>query len=60
MNLGITHAEVITLLSGKSVEFIFQQNEGLPDINVILKEVEEDAPISEVMQLTTELISDDS
>lgn len=54
MDLGLTHAEIITLLSGESVGFIFQNDEGLPDIKVNIKEVEEDATLSETMQLSIE------
>ena len=54
MDLGLTHAEIITLLSGESVGFIFQNEEGLPDIKVNIKEVEEDATLSETMQLSIE------
>lgn len=52
MDLGLTHAEIITLLSGESVGFIFQNDEGLPDIKVNIKEVEEDATLSETMKLS--------
>lgn len=54
MDLGITHAEIITLLSGESIEFIFQNEEGLPDIEVNIKEVEEDATLSETMKLSVD------
>lgn len=52
MDLGLTHAEIITLLSGESVGFIFQNDESLPDIKVNIKEVEEDATLSETMKLS--------
>ena len=52
MELGLTHAEIITLLSGESVGFIFQNDEGLPDIKVNIKEVPDDSTLSETMQLT--------
>ena len=54
MDLGLTHAEIITLLSGESVGFIFMNEEGLPDINVNIREVEEDAILSETMQLSVD------
>jgi hypothetical protein len=54
MDLGLTHAEIITLLSGESVGFIFQNDEGLPDIKVNIKEVEEDATLSETMKLSVD------
>ena len=54
MDLGLTHAEIITLLSGESVGFIFQNDESLPDIKVNIKEVEEDATLSETMKLSIE------
>ena len=54
MDLGLTHAEIITLLSGESVGFIFQNDEGLPDIKVNIKEVEEDVPLSEIMKLSVD------
>ena len=54
MELGLTHAEFITLLSGESVGFIFQNDEGLPDIKVNIKEVEEDATLSETMKLSVD------
>ena len=54
MELGLTHAEIITLLSGESVGFIFQNDEGLPDIKVNIKEVEEDATLSETMKLSVD------
>ena len=54
MDLGLTHAEIITLLSGESVEFIFKNEENLPDIKVNIKEVEEDATLSETMQLSVD------
>lgn len=52
MDLGLTHAEIITLLSGESIEFIFQNEEGLPDIKVNIKEIEEDSTLSETMKLS--------
>lgn len=52
MELGLTHAEIITLLSGESIEFIFQNEEGLPDIKVNIKEIEEDSTLSETMKLS--------
>lgn len=54
MDLGLTHAEIITLLSGESVEFIFKNEEGLPDIKVNIKEVEEDSTLSETMKLSVD------
>lgn len=54
MDLGLTHAEIITLLSGEFIEFIFQNDEGLPDIKVNIKEVEEDVPLSEIMKLSVD------
>ena len=54
MDLGLTHAEIITLLSGESIEFIFKNEEGLPDIKVNIKEVEEDSTLSETMKLSIE------
>lgn len=54
MDLGITHEEVITLLSGESLEFIFKNNEDLPDINVQIKEVPDDSTLSETMQLSVD------
>ena len=51
MDLGITHEEIIFLLSGKTLEFIFQNNEDLPDIEVNIKEVPDDSTLSETMQL---------
>jgi hypothetical protein len=54
MDLGLTHAEIITLLSGESVGFIFQNDESLPDIKVSIREVEEDATLSEIMKLSVD------
>ena len=54
MDLGLTHAEIITLLSGESLEFIFKNNEDLPDINVQIKEVPHDSTLSETMQLSVD------
>jgi len=54
MDLGLTHAEIITLLSGESLEFIFKNNEDLPDINVQIKEVPDDSTLSETMQLSVD------
>ena len=54
MDLGITHEEIITLLSGESLEFIFKNNEDLPDINVQIKEVPHDSTLSETMQLSVD------
>ena len=51
MDLGITHEEIITLLNGESLEFIFKNNEDSPDINVQIKEVPDDSTLSETMQL---------
>jgi hypothetical protein len=51
MDLGITHEEIITLLNGESLEFIFKNNEDLPDINVQIKEVPDDSTLSETMEL---------
>ena len=51
MDLGITHEEIIFLLSGKTLEFIFKNNEDLPDIKVNIKEVPDDSTLSETMQL---------
>ena len=52
MDLGITHEEIISLLSGESLEFIFKNNEDLPDINVQIKEVPDDSTLSETMKLS--------
>ena len=54
MDLGLTHAEIITLLSGESIEFIFKNTEGSPDINVNIKEIDEDATLGETMQLSVD------
>lgn len=54
MDLGLTHAEIITLLSGESLEFIFKNNEDLPDINVQIKEVPDDSTLSETMKLSVD------
>ena len=54
MDLGITHEEIITLLSGESLEFIFKNNEDLPDINVQIKEVPHDSTLSETMKLSVD------
>lgn len=51
MDLGITHEEIMILLSGESLEFIFKNNENLPDINVQIKEVPDDSTLSETMEL---------
>jgi hypothetical protein len=51
MDLGLTHAEIITLLSGESVEFIFQNDKDLPNIKVQIKEIPDDSTLSETMQL---------
>ena len=51
MDLGLTHAEIITLLSGESVEFIFQNDKDLPHINVQIKGIPDDSTLSETMQL---------
>jgi hypothetical protein len=52
MDLGITHEEIISLLSGESLEFIFQNNEDLPNIKVQIKEVPDDSTLSETMKLS--------
>lgn len=54
MDLGITHEEIMILLSGESLEFIFKNNENLPDINVQIKEVPDDSTLSETMQLSVD------
>ena len=54
MDLGITHEEIISLLSGESLEFIFKNNEDLPDINVQIKEVPDDSTLSETMKLSVD------
>ena len=54
MDLGLIHAEIITLLSGESLEFIFKNNEDLPDINVQIKEVPDDSTLSETMKLSVD------
>ena len=54
MDLGLTHAEIITLLSGESVGFIFQNDDSLPDIKVNIREVEEDATLGETMKLSVD------
>ena len=54
MDLGITHEEIIFLLSGKTLEFIFKNEGDLPDIKVNIKEVEEDATLSETMKLSVD------
>ena len=54
MDLGLTHAEIINLLSGESLEFIFKNNEDLPDINVQIKEVPDDSTLSETMKLSVD------
>ena len=54
IELGLTHAEIITLLSGESVEFIFQNEKGLPDIKVEIKEVEDDSALFEQMCLSVD------
>ena len=54
MDLGITHEEIISLLGGESLEFIFKNNENLPDINVQIKEVPHDSTLSETMQLSVD------
>ena len=51
MDLGITHEEIMILLSGESLEFIFQNVEGLPDIKVNVKEIEQNTTLSEAMDL---------
>ena len=52
MDLGITHEEIMILLSGESIEFIFQNNEDLPNIKVHIKEVPDDSTLSETMKLS--------
>lgn len=54
MNLGITHEEIISLLGGESLEFIFQNNEDLPNIKVQIKEVPDDSTLSETMELSVD------
>ena len=51
MDLGITHEEIMILLSGEPLEYIFQNNEDLPNIRVQIKEVPDDSTLSETMQL---------
>lgn len=51
MDLGITHEEIMILLSGEPLEYIFQNNEDLPNIRVQIKEVPDDSTLSETMRL---------
>lgn len=52
MDLGISAEEIARLLSGESIEFIFQNDDNLPNINVQLKEVDADATLDETMGLS--------
>ncbi len=54
MDLGITHEEIMILLSGEPLEYIFQNNEDLPNIRVQIKEVPDDSTLSETMQLSVD------
>ena len=54
IKLGITHEEIVGLLGGQPLNFTFQNDEDLPDIKVEIKEVEDDATLSETMQLSVD------
>ena len=54
IQLGITHEEIVGLLGGQPLNFTFQNDEDLPDIKVEIKEVEDDATLSETMQLSVD------
>ena len=54
MKLGITHHEIMTMLDGETIEFIFCDNDDLPNINVTIKEVEDDSTLSETMELSVD------
>ena len=57
MQLGITHEEIMGLLGGQPLEFIFQNNEDLPNIKVEIKEVEDDSALFEQMKLSVDKAS---
>jgi hypothetical protein len=54
MELGVTHHEIMTMLDGETIEFIFCDNDDLPNINVTIKEVEDDSTLSETMELSVD------
>jgi hypothetical protein len=58
MELGITHHEIMTILDGETIEFIFCNNDDLPNINVTIKEVEDDSTLSETMELSVDKTSE--
>ena len=57
MELGISRQEIEEMLEGETLQFIFCNNEDLPNISVQVKEVEEDSTLSEQMKLSVDKAS---
>ena len=57
MELGISRQEIEEMLEGETLQFIFCNNEDLPNIRVEVKEVEEDSTLSEQMKLSVDKAS---
>ena len=54
MQLGISRQEIEEMLEGETLQFIFCNNEDLPNIRVEVKEVEDDSALFEQMNLSVD------
>jgi len=54
MQLGISRQEIKEMLKGETLQFIFCNNEDLPNIRVEIKEVEDDSALFEQMELSVD------
>ena len=57
MELGISRQEIEEMLEGETLQFIFCNNEDLPNIRVEVKEVEDDSALFEQMKLSVDKAS---
>ena len=58
MELGISRQEIEEMLEGETLQFIFCNNEDLPNIRVEVKEVEDDSALFEQMNLSVDNTQD--
>ena len=58
MELGISRQEIEEMLEGETLQFIFCNNEDLPNIRVEVKEVEDNSALFEQMNLSVDNTQD--